>query len=308
MHLYQEAEANGVLPVALYDADMNYYSTQKEVVGSQDAIYWPEEGENGSGGFDLGNNMPSFGLVTVVVKEFKIPAYWNWGWSNISDSELKVLLFASDVDVGGGGRSTPCPLGGVQNVDFTFLEAREGNSLTGYVPTNNGAPIGKSGVTIGAGFDLGQHNLNDLNSMNLSQSLVDKFSPYLGMKGQTATSFLSSHPLSITSAEVSELNPILWTKKLSKLVVEYDKATGQDGSFYALSGKIQTVIADVSFQYGNLSVATPNFWQQVTHGDWDGALNNLRNFGDSYPTRRNLEADLLASALKNGELYTGICQ
>jgi GH24 family phage-related lysozyme (muramidase) len=57
------------------------------------------------------------------------------------------------------------------------------------------------------------------------------------------------------------------------------------------------VVASVAFQYGDLSRRTPNFWRQVTSGDWDAALNNLRHFGDKYPTRRNKEADLLAKDL-----------
>ncbi|MCZ6804491.1 MAG: pesticin C-terminus-like muramidase [Proteobacteria bacterium] len=59
----------------------------------------------------------------------------------------------------------------------------------------------------------------------------------------------------------------------------------------------QTVVASVAFQYGDLESRTPNYWQQVTTGDWPAALYNLRNFGDRYPTRRNKEADLLESWL-----------
>ena len=59
------------------------------------------------------------------------------------------------------------------------------------------------------------------------------------------------------------------------------------------------MIASVSFQYGvALNRRTPNFWWQITNGDWDGALANLRNFGDRYDTRRNKEADLLAPTIE----------
>jgi hypothetical protein len=59
----------------------------------------------------------------------------------------------------------------------------------------------------------------------------------------------------------------------------------------------QTVVASVAFQYGDLSLRTPNFWQQVTTENWQAALANLQDFGDKYPTRRNKEADLLAQWL-----------
>ena len=68
---------------------------------------------------------------------------------------------------------------------------------------------------------------------------------------------------------------------------------GGKALFHDLSDECQTVVASVAFQYGRLEVATPNFWRQVTTGYWLAALENLRDFGDRYPTRRNKEADLL---------------
>lgn len=68
--------------------------------------------------------------------------------------------------------------------------------------------------------------------------------------------------------------------------------------FDQLSSACQTLIASVAFQYGNLAICTPNFWLQVTIGDWQTALNNLRHFGDMYPTRRNIEANLLEQWLR----------
>ena len=65
---------------------------------------------------------------------------------------------------------------------------------------------------------------------------------------------------------------------------------------------VHTVIASVAFQYGDLRSRTPNFWRQITTGDWQGAYRNLRNFGDAYATRRNIEADLLKSSLDESGL------
>ncbi|WP_117035089.1 pesticin C-terminus-like muramidase [Klebsiella pneumoniae] len=59
----------------------------------------------------------------------------------------------------------------------------------------------------------------------------------------------------------------------------------------------------VAYQYGtNLASATPNFWSQVTNGQWQEAINNLNNFGDAYPTRRRSEAALIQSDLDAGKL------
>ena len=63
------------------------------------------------------------------------------------------------------------------------------------------------------------------------------------------------------------------------------------------------VVSSVGFQYGsNLAKATPRFWDAVTNGRWQDAVDELRNFGDSYSTRRNKEADLLQKAIDHGDL------
>ena len=52
------------------------------------------------------------------------------------------------------------------NIDWNFIQKQEGNKLQGYVPEDaEGNPIGKSGVTIAAGFDLGQRNSSDLKGL-----------------------------------------------------------------------------------------------------------------------------------------------
>ena len=50
-------------------------------------------------------------------------------------------------------------------VDYAFIRNHEGAAvLNGYVPQKkDGTVIGKSGVTIASGFDLGQQNSYDLN-------------------------------------------------------------------------------------------------------------------------------------------------
>jgi hypothetical protein len=57
-------------------------------------------------------------------------------------------------------------------------------------------------------------------------------------------------------------------------------------SFEELPAQMQTVIESVHFQYGSQSAKTPNFFDQVADLRWDDALGNLRDFGDSYSSRR----------------------
>lgn len=81
----------------------------------------------------------------------------------------------------------------------------------------------------------------------------------------------------------------------------YDADSGLD--FLSLSGGVQTAIVDLSYQYGTgLSTAAPNFWNDVTTGNWTAAVNELRDFGDDYPTRRGLEAGLIQNDLDSGVL------
>ena len=173
-------------------------------------------------------------------------------------------------------------------IDFKFIAEREGSSLTGYVPKENNKVLGKSGVTIGTGVDLGQVNVKDLSG--LPEELIRKLEPYLGIKGKAADNIAKS--LVLNEDEVDALNTFTKIKSTSKLVERYKAATGKD--FSSLTAGQQTAVASVSFQYGNLETATPNFWKQIITDDWAGAKRNLKDFGDKYPTRRNKEAALLA--------------
>src|SRR5260370_7842597 len=79
------------------------------------------------------------------------------------------------------------------NVNKGWIKKNEGGSLlSGYVPrVKNGGD--NSGVTIAAGFDLGQHKLADLRSYNLSPNLTKRLSPYLLLTRQYATDALAKH-------------------------------------------------------------------------------------------------------------------
>ena len=88
-------------------------------------------------------------------------------------------------------------------VDYAFIRNHEGAAvLNGYIPQKkDGTVIGKSGVTIASGFDLGQQNSYDLNrifgSGDTNKTLKDLFTPYLGKQKEDAKTYLKDHPLSI---------------------------------------------------------------------------------------------------------------
>ena len=58
---------------------------------------------------------------------------------------------------------------------------------TGYIPEyKSGKVIGRSGVTIGRGVDLGQHNTRTLKAAGFTEDLIKRFKPYLGLKKENA--------------------------------------------------------------------------------------------------------------------------
>ena len=172
------------------------------------------------------------------------------------------------------------------NIDFDFIGQQEGIKSSMYVPKKNGQVLDDSGPTIGVGLDLGQRNVSDLEG--LSPELIDKLSPYTGMKGSEADSFIKENPLTLTSEELAEVNA--WTKKTEtdKLLKRW--AEDSDIAWSDLTPQQATVVASVSYQYGT---GAPKFWSHVTSGDWAAAEAELRDFGDKYKSRRLREARYL---------------
>ena len=180
----------------------------------------------------------------------------------------------------------------MNKINWDFIARMEGKGKKqGYVPSEN------SGVTIATGFDLKEKNESFFQSIGLSESLIQKLIPFIGISGANASEIADQ--LVLSSSEVDEID--LASKKFyaTHITDQYEKATGK--SFNDLSAAQQTVIASVGFQYGNFN-RTPTFFKHVINDDWDKVEHELRNFGDAYSTRRNEEADLLISDKKKIEI------
>ena len=119
--------------------------------------------------------------------------------------------------------STPLP----QRTSFEqtsrdLLEVLEDNKTDGYVPEGRS----KSGVTVGIGFDIGQHSITDLERMGFSSDIIAKFTPYVKKTGQVAKNALTKDPLSLTDAEVEDVNTIVLRKKYEDFERRYPKYAG----------------------------------------------------------------------------------
>lgn len=180
------------------------------------------------------------------------------------------------------------------DIDFDFISKLEGGRKTeGYVPDHSGS---KSGVTIATGVDLGQWNETQLRNVGVPENLIEKLKPYLGLIKNDALQKIRENPLTISKEEARILDRRIKNHFAESFIDHYN--TNSNISFKNIEPEKQTVIVSVAFQYGiRLDKVTPNFWRQITNQMWNEAYDNLRDFGDRYPTRRNKEADLLKKAI-----------
>lgn len=177
-------------------------------------------------------------------------------------------------------------------INWIFIRVCEGFRTSGYVPDPEES---KSGVTIASGVDLGARSIQGLLSLGLPDYIVAQLAPYCGFKRYDAIAKLRNAPLKLSEEECKLLDHCVRRRRLKLLEARWAKAAKQPWSY--LSTAQRTVLVSVSFQYGSMPVKCPKFWALVTAGNWKGAISELRNFGDNYRSRRELEADLLEDDL-----------
>lgn len=182
-------------------------------------------------------------------------------------------------------------------VDFDFISSLEGGpALSGYVPDPEQS---SSGVTIATGFDLGCRSDSDLVALLPEHGeLVDKLAIYCGHKRNKALAVLVNHPLRITETEAQAIDKAVKQQLINQLQQRYDSAA--ETGFAMLPQAVQTVIASVAFQYGDLARRCPNFWRAAVAGDAVAMIRELNNFGDRYVTRRKSEANYIQQHCKAG--------
>ena len=160
-------------------------------------------------------------------------------------------------------------------INYDYLRAsiqREGvgaegkSRPTGYVPSDS------SGVTIGVGFDLGQHNEGDLKRMGFNKNLIAKLKPYLGLEGDAARKVAGN--LNVSGQDYIDiiLKPI--HHKIDRVAKKYNEKAGKD-AFQNLEPELQRTIFGVTYQMGTGSFLKSDFWKQATSKDWTGMLNNM---------------------------------
>jgi GH24 family phage-related lysozyme (muramidase) len=194
------------------------------------------------------------------------------------------------------GRNTMPPIPGSNTIDWKFILEREGFETKGYVPAPD---TSSSGVTIASGVDLGQRSAAEIKMWPISEDLKKRLLPYVGLKKYEAVAACKAVPLVVTKEEAAQLNSIVKQQSVNVLRNQYNTSITPDKlKFDNLPTEAQTVITSVAFQYGSLQSRCVKFWRAVTNQDWAATVSELRNFGDAYGPRRNLEADYLMPLVK----------
>jgi hypothetical protein len=184
-------------------------------------------------------------------------------------------------------------------IDFDFISREEGGqTLEGYAREDRGGR--PSGVTVGTGFDLGQHSRVEIEELNISRSLKDKLKPHLQRTGREATRFLANNPLRISKEETDALDREVKRRKIDEVVRVFN-ARSSGLKFEDLPPAAQTVVASLGFNIGpNWPVRAPRMFGFSSRGDIRGMIEELENFGSRDPGetgRRQREGQYLRTRL-----------
>ncbi|WCE03475.1 pesticin C-terminus-like muramidase [Pseudoxanthomonas sp. JBR18] len=205
---------------------------------------------------------------------------------------------------GGGGSFDPdhcyTPLASAIRTDSSYIFANEGGVKTdGYTLSVTDYP--NSGVTIGAGVDLGQQSAAGLTALNVPQNIINTLTPFFGLKGQDAVNAIAANggPPVLTTPDATTLSNILMASTTTTVSTNFDAATS-GMTFGQLPEPAQTVIVDASYPSGpNLASSAPNFWGEITSGRWADAENELNHWYSNGTTdpRHAGDATKLGSAI-----------
>ena len=197
------------------------------------------------------------------------------------------------------------------HTDFisAFLTRMEERHTVAYIPCGRknfdghnkaadcGEPVGQSGVTIGAGLDLGQQSEADLRRMGLERELIDLFRPYLGKKRVSAMQALAAAPLTITETQCDAVNRAVHGDYIRRAADLYDRNT-ESRSFADQPQEAQAVIVSLFYQLGspwpsNGHAGYPVLYRHLCRGYWQAAVHELKTGFRNYVHRRRQEGELL---------------
>jgi len=188
------------------------------------------------------------------------------------------------------------------NVNFAALSRFEGGQLlTGDIPSRNGVVLGRSGVTIATGVDIGQMDAAGVRTLGLPADLEARLLPYAGYTRNAAVQRLQEiGNLNITQEEANLLDDAIMRQHLTAAMTVWDRTRSADAqTFTDLTQAQQTVLFSRTYHQGTDMPQTPiarEFYGAAQSGDWVGAENALRGYRTTeawYINRVTREANLL---------------
>lgn len=188
------------------------------------------------------------------------------------------------------------------NTDYIrgALERFEGKGVAkGYVPADkSGKPLGVSGVTVASGLDLGQQTSAGLRAMGISDKIISRLAPYIGIKGTAAQALLARNPLRLTADEVTAIDTAVHAAYINTAAGLFGRV-----SFAAAPKEAQAVAVSLHYQFGKperaASPALANAWNAMRLGEYAKAAKILSDplgwsqSHQQYMKRRLAEAALL---------------
>ena len=230
------------------------------------------------------------------------------------------------------GVNPPC-LSVAPRANSQLTKANEASGPTdpalanGVVPGNPGtAAFNHSGVTVSYGIDLAQQYASDLAAAGLSHSVVAQLRPFVatlvpvpvgsglagvvrkGPRGQPAQDALDANPINppLSADDVENLFSFFYGRAFDSAINGFQSLTGGDSSFLSLPAAAQSVLTDLTFQYGSLTAPSfpCNMKSAIGSQDWSTLANVLQQMG----ARGANDAAVLRAAIDANELSSsGAC-
>ena len=192
-------------------------------------------------------------------------------------------------------------------IDFAFIAGVEGDQwLRGYVPMRKGVVIGRSGMTVATGFDLGQWSARQLDGFHFPPDLTAKLRPFADhpFKNKTKSEVvaevvkLGTVP-ELTKVEADLCDSVVFDQILHDAKSAWDRTKGKHvPAFIALPPGWQTVWLSRHYQEGQ-STHVPEgkvFRKAALEGHWNIAITTLKGYSQ-YKGRAAGEALLLEKEL-----------
>ena len=201
-----------------------------------------------------------------------------------------------------------------QGINFQIITQNEGGIYTtSYVPNDNGAVIGHSGMTIGAGIDIGNQSVSGLQDLvqnyGLSAGLANELEKYVGITGQPALAFVQANQITLSSDQVTNLDESFWSYAGARVAAQFNSSEtfGSGFTFDELPGNTQTAIADIYWHYASANngfLTKTDLWTQIITGNWAAAANNIETWTPSPVARNQSMGNLIIQDLNAGLLPT----